>query len=147
MFEIDNDAPVIHRASIHIAAPREKIWSILCNIEAWPKWNPQVRRATLHGPLAPGTVFVWQAGPGTIRSTLQSVLPEREIAWTGSTLGIRAVHVWRMESSGEETLVTTEESWSGILASLFRGPFHKTLQQSIEAGLRALSVAAEAPAP
>jgi hypothetical protein len=145
MFEIDNGAPVIYRAAIHIGAPAAKIWSILCNIDAWPKWNSQVRSATLQGPLQPGTVFVWQAGPGTIRSTLQSVVPEREIAWTGSTLGIRAVHVWRLETSGEETVVTTEESWSGILALLFRGPFHRMLQQSIDAGLQAVKVAAEAP--
>lgn len=143
MYEIDARAPVIYRGSIRVAAPATKVWSLLSNIDSWPSWNPDVRSARLSGALQPGSTFVWQAGPGTITSTLHCVLPEHEIAWTGDTMGIRAVHVWRLEREGDETIVATEESWSGFLPWLLRGAFRQILEKSVEAGLAAIKEAAE----
>ena len=53
-----------------------------------------VASADLRGPLAPGTEFRWKSGGSSIVSILQEIEPKRRIAWTGRTLGIRAVHVW-----------------------------------------------------
>jgi hypothetical protein len=39
--------------------------------------------------------------------------PPSEIAWTGTTMGIRAVHVFRFQASAGGTLARSEESWRG----------------------------------
>ena len=92
----------------------------------------------LAGPLSVGSLFTWKSGPGTIRSRLQVLDPPHAMAWTGRTLGISAVHVWRFESDGKETVVRTEESWNGLLARLFPNRLRPLLQRAIDSGLRYL---------
>jgi hypothetical protein len=56
---------------------------------------------------------------------LQVVDRPGEPAWTGKTLGIPAIHVYRLRPSEQHpghTVVRTEESWSGLLARLARAP-------------------------
>lgn len=45
----------------------------------------------------------------------------KTFVWTGLTLGINAIHIWRLERKDSETIVKTEESWEEILARIFRG--------------------------
>jgi len=55
-----------------------------------------------------------------INSTILSLEPEKSLCWSGSALGIRAIHTWELESKENgKTLVTTAESMEGILARLF----------------------------
>jgi Protein of unknown function (DUF2568) len=49
-----------------------------------------------------------------------------EIAWTGTTMGIKAVHVFRFQASDGGTLAHSEESWEGLLARLLKGYSRKT---------------------
>lgn len=141
--QINKSAPVTYTGSIEIQAPIGTVWGMLSDIERWPTWNPTVTAATLHGELKPGTIFVWKAGPGTVTSQLQAVEPERLIGWTGKTMGIRAVHIWRLETMGDSTKVTSEESWDGLLAHLLKGYSLKTLTQSTTSALELLKTAAE----
>ena len=82
--EIHEKAPVVARAETQIAADSETVWRLLSDFEKWPTWKHDVRSIALHGSLASGSVFVWKAGPGTIRSTLQEVDAPRVIAWRSS---------------------------------------------------------------
>jgi hypothetical protein len=139
----DKSAPVYGSGSVDAAAPVEVVWRVMTEVERWPEWNPDVRDAAMDGALAEGTTFRWKAGPGTIRSTLRAVQPMHLLAWTGKTLGIPAVHVYRLESRGGLTTVSTEESWSGLLARVFRSSLQRTLQKAIDTGLDALKREAE----
>jgi hypothetical protein len=141
--EIDASAPAVGRGEIDVAASPEIVWDVLTSIAGWPSWNPDVRSAALEGPLTKGTRFRWKAGPGTITSTLEAVEPPHLIAWTGTTLGVSAVHVHRLEARGGATRVRSEESWDGLLVRLLRGRMTKTLQEAIESGLRHLKTEAE----
>jgi uncharacterized protein YndB with AHSA1/START domain len=140
---IDRSAPVIGASEIVIDTSPQKVWEVLTAFEDWPSWNPDVRDVSMGGPVAPGTQFRWKAGPGTITSTLQHVDPPRAIAWTGRTLGIKAVHVWRLEPQNEATHVHTEETFDGLIARLLRGRLQKQLDQALDGGLRHLKSAAE----
>lgn len=42
---------LVRTAWVHrdIAAPAEKVWELLTNIDCWPDWGPTVRRAELDG--------------------------------------------------------------------------------------------------
>lgn len=93
----------------------------MSSIDHWPEWNADVLSASLQGELAPGSKFIW----------------------TGTTLGIKAIHVWRLVENGERVLVKMEESWDGLLPHLLRGPMQKMLKRSIDSGLKQLKVEAE----
>jgi hypothetical protein len=145
--DVDRTAPVVERAETEVAAPPERVWELVSGIERWPAWNRDVKSAALEGALEPGSTFRWKAGPGTIVSTLEKVEPLREIAWTGKTMGIAAVHVYRLEPRGGGTHVVSEESWAGLPVRLMRGRMAKQLQTSLEGGLAHLKAAAERTSP
>lgn len=98
---------------------------------------------SVEGPVQAGTVFRWKAGPSTLISTLQVVDPPAEIAWTGTTMGIKAVHVFRFRASDDGTLARSEESWEGLLASLLKGYSRRTLDKGIRSVLGHLKTEAE----
>ncbi len=141
--EVNEEAPVVGAGEIEIAAAPEVVWDVLTAIDRWPSWNPQVKSASLQGEIAEGSVFRWKAGPGTITSTLRRVEPPQLIAWTGKTMGIDAIHVYRLEPRDGNTFVRTKESYEGLVARLFRGPLQKTLDKALVEGLRHLKAEAE----
>jgi hypothetical protein len=142
--DIDRDATIIADGSVEISAPPADVWRIISDIGDWPSWNPDVREARLDGDLAPGSRFKWRAGPGRITSVLRSVDPGRELGWTGATMGVHAVHVWRLEGiPGGRTRVTTAESWDGWPTRLLHERMEKTLRRAVATGLHALKTEVE----
>ena len=140
---INEQAPIVGRSEIEIAASPEAVWEVLTAFEGWPTWNREVKSMMIQGNVAPGTLFRWKAGPGTITSTIQRVEPPRQIAWTGKTLGIDAIHFWHLEPHNGVTLVRTEESFEGLVARLFRRSLQRTLDRSLADGLAYLKAEVE----
>jgi len=140
---INEQAPIVGASEIEIAAAPEAVWEVLTAFERWPSWNRDVKSMSMQGPVAEGSVFRWKAGPGTITSTIQRVEPPRLIAWTGKTLGIRAIHFWHLEPRDGKTFVRTEESYEGALARLLRGSIQKTLDRALADGLAYLKAEVE----
>ena len=67
----------------------------------------------------------------------------RLVGWTGKTMGIPAIQIYRLEETGDQTRVVLEESWDGVLSRLFRKYFQTTLDKAVTGGLRALKSEAE----
>ncbi len=141
--QLDLNSPVIHSASIKICAPAQKVWKVMSDIENWPSWNRDIESAKMSGKLSKGTTFTWKSGPGTITSTLEAVDNLKLLGWSGKMFGIKAVHIWRLETNGKFTIVTTEESWSGLIPRLLKGTSKKTLIKAINNGLAQLKTAVE----
>jgi hypothetical protein len=141
--EINQLAPVVGSSVIEIEAAPEVAWDVLTAIGRWPTWNPAVTSVSFGGEIGPGSAFRWKAGPGTITSTIQEVEPVRRIAWTGTSLGIKAIHVHTFEPSAGGTFVTTEESYDGVVARLLRGRLQKMLDSTLDSGLEHLKTEAE----
>jgi hypothetical protein len=141
--DIDRSAPAIAASDAEIAAAPETVWDVLTGFERWPSWNPEVKSVTLAGPVREGTVFRWKTGRATITSTISQIDRPRQIGWTGKTMGIGAVHVWRLEAREGGTHVTTEESWSGLPVRVLRGSMQKNLQRALDEGLACLKAEAE----
>jgi uncharacterized protein YndB with AHSA1/START domain len=141
--DINRRAPVIAEGTIQIDAPPEIVWGVLTDIAGWPSWNPGVKTAQLRGSLAEGSVFRWKSGGVPITSVIRGVDPPREIGWTGSMLGVRAIHVYRFEPRDGGTLARTDESWEGFLASTLKGYSRTILNRGIEKSLGALKREAE----
>ena len=140
---INERAPIVGASEIEISAPPEAVWEVLTAFERWPSWNQDVKSMAVRGPIAPGTVFRWKAAPGTIKSTIQRVERPRVIAWTGKTLGIKAIHDWHLEPREGSTFVRTEESYEGLVTRLFRRSIQKTLDRALADGLRYLKAEVE----
>ena len=141
--EINRNAPATAEGERQIAADPQTVFAVISAIDQWPSWNRDVKSVSLEGPVQPGTVFRWKAGPSSLTSTLQVVDPPREIAWTGTTMGIKAVHVFRFQASDGGTLARSEESWAGLLASLLKGYSRRTLDKGIRGVLAHLKAEAE----
>ncbi len=141
--EVDHSAPVCESGEIMVGAPPESVWDTLTDLASWPRWMPGVGTMRVDEPLRVGTTFEWRAGPATIRSEIVESDRPHGVAWKGRTLGITAVHVWRMERQGGDTRVFTEESWGGALPRLLRAPMAKTVRKALDDGLPALKAEAE----
>ncbi len=141
--EINQTAPVTATDGTHIDAPVEMTWHILADIENWPQWNPAVSRVDLATPIVQDSEFRWKADGTTINSRMEEILPPHRLVWSGRTLGIRAVHVWKFETRDGGTYVTTEESFEGLVARLLARPLRKMLSKSLRQGLSALKAEAE----
>lgn len=141
--DINRNAPVQAANEVEIAAAPEVVWEVLTDFAHWPSWNKNVSWVSIDGALKKGTTFRWKAGPGTIKSTLQTVDPAREIVWTGTTMGIDAVDAYHLERHADHTIVREEESWEGLIVHLFHGSMQNTLEKTTQAGLQYLKAEAE----
>jgi hypothetical protein len=141
--EIDQQAPLVASQEMFIEASPETIWKLQTNINAWNEWQPDVSKSTLAGPLAVGSVFNWRAGGLNITSTLQVVQSMRQIGWTGKALGLQVRHLWMFRPQENGTLVRTEESMEGWLATLLRFVWPKFLEESLDKALKTLKSKAE----
>jgi hypothetical protein len=97
----------------------------------------------LEGPVAEGTVFRWKAGATRLVSTLQRVERPHALWWTGGTMGVRAIHLWRFEPRPGGAVASMEESFDGAVARLFRKRLQTELDETAAKGLQALKTAAE----
>jgi uncharacterized protein YndB with AHSA1/START domain len=77
--QIDEHAAVKASSEILIAAPTEKVWRLLVEIDEWPKWQPDITAAKIAGPLYQGTEFKWTIGGARITSRLAVVKPGKEL--------------------------------------------------------------------
>jgi hypothetical protein len=141
--EIRRSAPATAEGELRINADPQTVFAVIAAIDQWPSWNPDVKSVRVEGPAQPGTVFRWKAGPSSLVSMLQVVDPPRELAWTGRTMGIRAVHVFRFQASDGGTLARSEESWAGLLPSLLKGYSRRALDKGIRSVLAHLKTEAE----
>lgn len=136
--DINTNAPVFARKEIIINAPIEKVWQIQSNLEAWPEWQPDITSIQLDGGFKVGATFRWKAQGLTIQSRIHTLQADRRIGWTGTALGMYAIHNWAFEPHGEATLAMTEESLSGWLTRLMKLFDPHFLDKSLEATLRRL---------
>ena len=145
--EVNRAAPATASGETLIGAGPETVFRVISAIDEWPSWNPDVNSVELDGPVEPGTVFRWKAGSSSITSRLEVVDPPRGFAWTGKTMGIKAIHVFRFEAQDGNTLARSEESWEGLIATVLKGWSRRTLKQGIEHVLSHLKAESERRAP
>ncbi len=119
------------------------MWQIQSDINNWPVWQKEVTFAKLEGKLVKGATFKWKAMGINIVSELQEVVSNKSIGWTGNSLGMSAVHLWKFEKLGNNTRVITEESLSGWLPMLIKIIKPDFLEQSLLKALLTLKNHAE----
>jgi hypothetical protein len=136
-------------AEIEIAASPDRVWEVLTDLDAYPAWNPFIRRAS--GELREGArLEVVIQPPGrravTIRPTILRCEPARELRWLGRLL-LPAVfdgeHRHMLEAIGEDrTRYVQGERFTGFLVGAGRRLLDDTLR-GFEAMNEALKVRVE----
>lgn len=117
--EVNGEAPVKSRLHIDIEAPPKRVWEVLSGIDRWPAWHAKISKAKLEGALAEGSRFRWKTGGVTINSELAAVKPDSLLGWTGTMMGMKAIHLWRLVPlENGSTRVVVEESLDGFAVGL-----------------------------
>jgi hypothetical protein len=143
LIEPNEKAPAYSMKKEFIDAPVKEVWNILVNISQWPKWNDGVKDVHIAGDVKTGTEFRWISNGMKIRSRIEKVEEPNRIVWSGRTMGIRAVHSWVLAEQGNQTEVSTEESFEGLIVRLLSGQMQKTLDGALGQVLGALKREAE----
>ncbi len=138
MKSINQNAPVKCSKTILINATRQKVWSVVTNINQWDSWQTDITKPILKSELKPGAVFTWKTGGANIQSTLHTVEPYSKFGWSGKGLGMTAVHNWTLKELNGQTEVTVDESMEGLLTSLFKKLFNRNLEKGMTHWLQLL---------
>jgi uncharacterized protein YndB with AHSA1/START domain len=116
--KINERSAVTAHLEIEINARSAKVWSLLVDAPSWPRWEKQISAVNSDGPLANGKKFMWKSGDTEIQSQVQLFEPETRLAWTGTAMSAKAIHVWELkEVPGNRTQVLMKESMDGPLIS------------------------------
>jgi uncharacterized protein YndB with AHSA1/START domain len=136
--KIDTNAPLKARKEIVIQASPDEVWSTLTDISKWPGWQPDITSAILEGDLSVGTVFRWKAKGLNITSVIREIETQKRIGWTGDSLGMQAVHLWKLEPLENDTRVITEETLSGWFPRFLKFFTPNFLEDSLSGSLNVL---------
>ena len=109
---LDPEAPVYASGSILIDRPAEDVWTVLRDVANWPDIRADVHDVVAQDGEGIGT-FTWFAGQIPVRSRFAVTEPGRRLTWSTLAVGLEAVHVYRFESIGSQTLLTAAESMNG----------------------------------
>ena len=138
------------RTSIEIAAPVGRVWDVLTDFAAFPRWNPFIR--AIHGVLAErARLQVKIRPPGgramTFRPTVLRVDPERFFSWRGRTLlpGLfDGEHSFALEPGAPgHVRFVHGEVFRGLLVPLLAHTLRTTTREGFEQMNRALKARAE----
>ena len=139
---IDDLAPISARCETIIDAPTERVWELLSQPQRWEQFASDVRDVRLDDGVVEGGRFTWRNGRAKLSSRFAVVNPGRELTWTGTALGSKAVHRHLLTpANDDQTRLATEESMAGPLLVLFFSS--AKLHASLTTWLAAITAAAQ----
>jgi uncharacterized protein YndB with AHSA1/START domain len=142
--DIDRHAPAVVEVERIIRVPLATLWNLHVDIDGWPRWNRHISSASLRGPIGIDATFDWETEGLKITSTITEYDPLRRIAWTGTTRGIEARHLWTFEPRTERAVrVHTAESWAGDPVRADPAAMRAALDGSLQGWLTALESESE----
>jgi hypothetical protein len=121
------------RSEIDIDAPAETVWAILVDFDAYPEWNPLVRRMEgtpevgerLKGRFAPTG---GRALPATVELT--ELAPEQRLGWIGHLLFrglLDGEHTFTIVPRDDGVRLENVERFTGALTRLARPLLDRSL--------------------
>ena len=141
------------QTKIEIAAPVDRVWSVLLSFGEYPKWNPHlVSVSGIPEVGQPLKVQVRQRGSSdvTVRPTVLVVQPHLELRWKGRFFFLpkffEGEHYFKLKTTSTGgTLFHNGEVFSVMLVPLFRRMLDGPAKDAFVAANEALKRAAELP--
>ncbi len=134
---------------IDIASPPERVWSILMDFPAYPRWNPFI--CSLSGVAKPGeklraTIHPQERKAMTFQPRVLKAANQQELRWLGHLVfpGLfDGEHYFQLAAlSNGYTRFTQGEQFSGILVGIFLS----SMEAATKAGFHAMNQALKARA-
>ena len=128
--------------SVDVAAPPERVWAAMADVERWPEWTASVTGVERldRGAFGVGSrARVRQPGFPAAVWTVTALEPGRAFAWRSAVPGLTSVGVHRVDPAGESmSRVTLSLTWSGPLAPVIRLRAGKRSRRYVELEARGL---------
>ena len=108
--------------AVAIAAPAERVWEVISDIDRWAEWTPSIRsvKRLKDAPFAVGSrVLVRQPKLPPAVWTISSIEPDRGFSWTSAGPGFRVLAhhgVAALDGGGSLARLTIEHE--GLLGAL-----------------------------
>jgi uncharacterized protein YndB with AHSA1/START domain len=136
-----------YRTSVLIAAPPERVWEVLLDVERWPEWTPSMTRVQRldEGELRVGSrarVKQPRLPPGSW--TVTELEPGRSFTWRSRSGGVTSEGVHGVEPSAEGSLATLAFRQTGLLAGLIAVLGGKQIRRYVDMELAGLKRRSEA---
>jgi uncharacterized membrane protein len=137
---------VEHEVITAVAAPAERVWAILSDVERWPTWTESVTSVVLDGPLAVGArAKIRQPKLPAVTWTVTEVVPGRSFTWLSAAPGSRVTGWHEVTPTGEgscEVRLALEQAGplGGLVGLVYRGLTQRYIQMEAD-GLAAASTA------
>ena len=112
----------VFSTSIDIAAPPDRVYPIMADVERWHEWTPSISSVKRlgGGPFAVGArAMVRQPKLLPAIWKVTEVRPGESFTWVSSSPGVRVVGVHRVEPTPNGSRVTLAVEMHGMLAGLF----------------------------
>lgn len=116
---------MVFEKSILIDAPLHTVWDTITTIVNWKNWSAVMTDVSYESErLSKGKSFSFRMGlfdiPIYIRLTVDEIIPESRIVWTGSKYGVLARHEFTFQCKENKVQLASRETFSGISMKLFR---------------------------
>ena len=115
---------------VEVAAPVERVWEVLLDVERWPEWASTVTsvRRLDDGPLAVGSkVRIEQPRIPSTEYVVTELEPDRSFVWVATAPGVRTTARHLLEELGPDgTRVTLAVEQAGPVAAVM-GRFYRRL--------------------
>jgi uncharacterized protein YndB with AHSA1/START domain len=108
--------------TVQIAAPPERVWGILADVDRWPSWTASVTSVTRldAGPFGVGSrVRVKQPRLPVTIWTVSQFVPGEAFTWTAKAPGARTDARHEVHAAGPGSVVTLVLDQSGLVGQLF----------------------------
>ncbi len=132
-----------------IAAPAERVWAILSDVERWPTWTSSMTSVELDGDLAVGaTASVRQPKLPRTSWTVTEVVPGRSFTWESTAPGSRAVGEHEVIATGDDACqVRLSLDQGGPIGAVFGLLYRGLTRRYVQTEAAGLKARAEAPDP
>lgn len=124
-----------NETSISIAAPPERVWAVMTDVERWPEWTATVAAAKRldDGVFGVGSkARLKQPRVPTMTWTVSALEEGRSFEWTAGAPGVRSVAGHRVLQEGTGSLVTLWVEQQGLVVKLMSGRFAKMAEEYLQ---------------
>lgn len=132
--------------SVRIEASPELVWNILTDFDAYPQWNPFIKK--IEGEVALGNKIKAEITDMTFRPKILAFDPNQKLEWIGRFLLPGIVdgrHYFILQDNGDgSTTFIHGEHFKGILVPFFKKKLTVETKANFETMNRALKERAEA---
>ncbi len=114
-------AGLVIQESIEIIAPLEKVWENFIDLTCWDQWNTVMQNLLANEQkLTRGKKLFCSFRPFffpiRVKISVEEIVPYERVVWSAKKKGLSAYHEFDFRSNGTAVIVTSSETFTGVLA-------------------------------